>query len=338
MAEECWSTGDDVDDHVVCTANIQRLGPSEETRTKDDLDCLYIDDLFVPTAAPTLAPTLSPVLSFNCTTYDTRVQVLQVDDDSDMYGVASLEATTGEYDILWDVDWFDGHVNAVGLYAPEGEGTYAWGSFGGCLCKFYRVRAQRLDAPLEEEKPNVDAVLGGGDDYSKDVSRDERRFYWVESILDDEPVSRSGVEFLVSEDLYEEAVLDVATVTETGGQVWIDDDLVDGSYLFRLGEAFEIFVGKIITDGGCPEVAKFQDADRAVPSSGSGAGLLHALNPVRVGYITDRVDVAGDAARGGAVDASPLDTTTAFLLTLDDTAVEDYDVDHRDGTAAFRAY
>ncbi|KAH8078162.1 DNA binding protein [Aureococcus anophagefferens] len=181
-----------------------------------------------------------------------------------MYGVASLEVTTGEYDILWDVDWFDGHVNAVGLYAPEGEGTYAWGSFGGCLCKLYRVRAQRLDAPLEEEKPNVDAVLGGGDDYSKDVGRDERCFYWVESILDDEPVSRSGVEFLVSEDLYEEAVLDVATVTETGGQVWIDDDLVDGqvwidddlvdgSYLFRLGEAFEIFVGKIITGSGYPE-------------------------------------------------------------------------------------
>ncbi|EGB02681.1 hypothetical protein AURANDRAFT_68662, partial [Aureococcus anophagefferens] len=216
-------------------------------------------------------PTLSPVLSFNCTTYDTRVQVLQVDDDSDMYGVASLEVTTGEYDILWDVDWFDGHVNAVGLYAPEGEGTYAWGTFGGCLCKFYRVRTQRLDAPLEEEKPNVDAVLGGDDDYSKDVGLDERGFYWVENIRDDEPVFHSGVEFLVSEDLYEEAVLDVATVSETGGQVWIDDDLadgqvwidddlVDGSYLFRLGGAFEIFVGKIITGSGYPET--YADGDQ----------------------------------------------------------------------------
>ncbi|KAH8067504.1 hexaprenyldihydroxybenzoate methyltransferase [Aureococcus anophagefferens] len=41
------------------------------------------------------------------------------------------------------------------------------------------------------------------------------------------------------------------------------------------------------------EVAKFQDVDWADPSSGSGAGPLHALNPVRVGYITDRADVAG---------------------------------------------
>ncbi|KAH8094179.1 DNA binding protein [Aureococcus anophagefferens] len=165
-----------------------------------------------------------------------------------MYGVASLEVTTGEYDILWDVDWFDGHVNAVGLYAPEGEGTYAWGTFGGCLCKFYRVRTQRLDAPLEEEKPN--------------------------NIRDDEPVFHSGVEFLVSEDLYEDAVLDVATVSETGGQVWIDDDLadgqvwidddlVDGSYLFRLGGAFEIFVGKIITGSGYPETYAVLESDVA---------------------------------------------------------------------------
>jgi hypothetical protein len=95
MAEECWSTGDDVDDRVACTANIQRLGPSEETRTKDDLDCLYIDDLFVPTAAPTLAPTLSPVLSFNCK--QSEVLVIRIDTDT---GYPESYAVLGTY-VVW---------------------------------------------------------------------------------------------------------------------------------------------------------------------------------------------------------------------------------------------
>ncbi|KAK7250294.1 hypothetical protein SO694_00007247 [Aureococcus anophagefferens] len=268
VPDECWNTGDDVDDHVVCTAgstaSIQCLGPSEETRSNDGLNCPYSDNLFVPTAAPTLAPTLSPILPFNCTAYNTPVQVLQVDDDSDMYSVASLDVLTGEYEVLWDIDWFDGHVNAVGLYAPEGEDAYAWGSFGGYLCKFDHVRKECFDTPLAEEKPNVGAVLGDDYYYSKDVGRDEERgFYWVENILDDEPVFHSGVEFLVSEDLYEEAVLDVATVSETDGQVWIDDDLVDGSYLVGLGEAFEILVVKINKDSGYPEAYAVLESDVA---------------------------------------------------------------------------
>ncbi|KAH8074334.1 DNA binding protein [Aureococcus anophagefferens] len=269
VPDECWNTGDDVDDHVVCTAgstaSIQCLGPSEETRSNDGLNCPYSDNLFVPTAAPTLAPTLSPILPFNCTAYNTPVQVLQVDDDSDMYSVASLDVLTGEYEVLWDIDWFDGHVNAVGLYAPEGEDAYAWGSFGGYLCKFDHVRKGVLrHAPGGGEAERRRAVLGDDYYYSKDVGRDEERgFYWVENILDDEPVFHSGVEFLVSEDLYEEAVLDVATVSETDGQVWIDDDLVDGSYLVGLGEAFEILVVKINKDSGYPEAYAVLESDVA---------------------------------------------------------------------------
>jgi len=101
----CWNTGDDVGHRVVytawSTANVQCLGPSEETRSKDDLDCLYSDDTFAPTAEPTL----SPILSFNCTAYDEPVQVLQI--YSDVYGVVILDLDAGEYEMLWVIDWFE---------------------------------------------------------------------------------------------------------------------------------------------------------------------------------------------------------------------------------------
>ena len=161
----------------------------------------------VEARSSTAAPTPSPVPPFNCTAYYKRVQVLQ--NDSDTYGVPMLVFDTCEYEDHWDIDWFDGHVNPVGLYAPEGEGAYAWGAFDGCLCKFDHVRTQCFDTPLAEEKPNVDAILDDDFYYSKDVGRIERGSY-VEGTLDAEPVFCSGV--LVSEDPYKDAVSDVATV------------------------------------------------------------------------------------------------------------------------------
>ena len=72
------------------------------------------------------------------------------------------------------------------------------------------------------------------------------------------------------------------------------------------------------------EVAKFQDVDWADPSSGSGAGPLHALNPVRVGYITDRADVAGasvlDVGCGGGLLSGALATAGAAVTGVDASA------------------
>ena len=43
---------------------------------------------------------------------------------------------TGEYDVLYDIDWFDGHINAAGMFVGVDGTRRAYASFGGYLCAF----------------------------------------------------------------------------------------------------------------------------------------------------------------------------------------------------------
>merc|ERR1711965_534737 len=247
--------GTDTDDHVFCAAageqKISWLGLSEDTESNDGMNCPYNLNLFQPSSAPTLAPSFSPIEPFNCQDHSNPIQVLKFDDDSDTYSVAELTIETGEYSLLWDIDWFDGHVNAVGLYLGNADDPdyYAWGSFGGYLCGFDSVRKECFSTPLEEEKPNIGAILGENYYYAKDIGRDgEKPFYWVEGILSDSPVFHDDYSFTIKEDLYTEAVLDVAIAGEAIVEVIADGE--DGrSYLIGIAEQFEILVVRLAEDG-----------------------------------------------------------------------------------------
>ena len=82
--------------------------------------------------------------------------------------------------------------------------------------------------------------------------------------------------------------------------------------------------GLASTTRDAAEVAKFQDVDWDDPSSGSGAGPLHALNPVRVEYVRSRVALEGarvlDVGCGGGILASALAREGARVTGLDASA------------------
>ena len=54
----------------------------------------------------------------------------------DEYTVRELNVDTGEYDLVYEIDYFDGHINAVAMLDGGDYGYYALGAFGGYLCRF----------------------------------------------------------------------------------------------------------------------------------------------------------------------------------------------------------
>ena len=72
---------------------------------------------------------------FDCDHHGNPVQVLREDDD-EPYRVVELDASSGEYNLLYEMDYLteDTHVNAVAMHS-DGEGGYtALASIGGRKC------------------------------------------------------------------------------------------------------------------------------------------------------------------------------------------------------------
>ena len=64
------------------------------------------------------------------------IQVMEKDDE-DHYSVRYLDTTTGEYVFLYELDYFDGHVEVVAMFeSPSGDAYYAFASMSGFLCRF----------------------------------------------------------------------------------------------------------------------------------------------------------------------------------------------------------
>ena len=45
-------------------------------------------------------------------------------DDDDEYSVRMLDYATGKYEVLYTLDWFDGHINAVGMVYDSTKQAY----------------------------------------------------------------------------------------------------------------------------------------------------------------------------------------------------------------------
>ena len=139
-----------------------------------------------PTPKPSEAPTQMPtfvVASFTCDPNTaTPVQVLRYE-DADDYSVRDLNLLTGEYEKMYDIDYFDGHVNAVALYAHANGLYYALGSFAGELCWFDAAGTSCVGS-LEYDSPNAGAVVRDVYYYAKSPGKDDsnNKIYFVEDV------------------------------------------------------------------------------------------------------------------------------------------------------------
>ena len=203
--------------------------------------------LYMPSPAPNYGPSAKPTMltcePFDCAAYSEPIQILQRDKDEDMYSVCELNTVTGEYDVLYDIDWFDGHINAAGMFVGVDGSRYAYASFGGYLCAFDAHKKCCLDQPLAEPKPNAGTLVHTDYYYSKDPGGGtERGFHWVQNVTGT-PIFHDDVLFKISASVYEGTVLDVATVDEFFvGEELIDDGVTNGRYLVGMAEGFEVLV------------------------------------------------------------------------------------------------
>lgn len=241
-----------------------------------------------PTASPTAA--LIPVAAFDCASFELPLQVLRYE-DADEYTVREYNFDTGGYDLLYTLDYFDGHVNAAAMFAlTTGENTayFTIAAFDGYLCWFDEAGKYCDDDPLVYSKPNAAAILGDAYYYSKSPGDDDgESIYFVTGIVS----GRGHVDdalFGVSNALFAGAVLDFVGLDEDDEAIYgvsntyIDDSTENGLYLVGLGEQFELVVIRVDVDSLYPDAyavipttVDWDGADEESGDTGFGAAYLY---------------------------------------------------------------
>ena len=271
VPDDCWYDGSDADLCEDGAASVARYADAAQFDVSSSLSCPDASFASSPSSAPVLEPTLIPTVfyatvdPFDCDERFDPVQVLRRDDD-EFYEVVELDAATGDYETVYELDYLDlnTHVNAVAL-VQVGQTYHALGSIDGYLCLFDETHTKCFETALEESKPNVGAVLDDHYYYAKDLGDSgERRVYWVEGIQSELTFhSHEAARFAVKDDLFSSEVLDFAAFKETSND-FIDDGEA-ARYLVGLAQQFEVFVIRLADDG-------YPDA------SFRGAGLFSPTN------------------------------------------------------------
>ena len=219
-------------------------------------------DLYSPTARPSA----EPLQSVDCASESNPLQVMKYDGD-DEYSVRMLDIVSGQYTKLYDLDWFSGHVNAVGMVYDASHNAfyniaafYSDGALTSQLCRF-GPNVERLECygDLAMHKPNAGCVLVDRYYYAKDPgNKEEKGVYWVDRVDSTTPEFHADIKFVISTSLYEDGVLDFAPLRErlddTGagrtGLTVTSSFVEDGEtadYLIGLGEKLEVLI--IFIDG-----------------------------------------------------------------------------------------
>ena len=217
------------------------------------------------------------------------------------------------YDLIFLIDYFDGHVNAAAMLDAPG-GSYLHASFGGYLCVFDADGSDCYDEPLALATPNVGVTVGTTYYYGKNCGRDGGETLYYVTNMDGPyggdgaaPVFRADVSFAFAGDLWAGAVLDLAAVEEDGRREYVDDGEADGIYLVGLGYQFEVVVVKVDADTRRPvayaALASTVDWGASTPESGdSGFGAAYAFD----GHAGKRVFLSSNVGYGLFEVALPL--------------------------------
>ncbi|KAH8081087.1 DNA binding protein [Aureococcus anophagefferens] len=246
---ECWNVGFDLASHAVCGeegAYVSRLAAAAAATSNDGMNCPGGAASWIAARRHLLVrPVGRP---FDCEAHGNPVQVLKYD-GADAYSVREFDLDSGSYTLVYDLDYVDGHVNAVALLDGGSYGYYAVGSFDGYLCRFDNASSICAATPLELSTPNVGAIVGSNYYYAKNVGDDGGEvFYWVAGVNSDAPTFVSDYLFAVSSDLFEGSVLDVAAFEEDDEEL-VDDGDDHGTYLVGLGFDFEVLVVRVAETG-----------------------------------------------------------------------------------------
>lgn len=189
---------------------------------------------------------------FDCEASPYPLQVLKWGEDAESYNVRQLDIDTGDYALVFTLDYFDDHVNAAALYEDAGGAYYAFASMGGLLCRFDAERRACFDEPLEYAA-NVGCVVGDRYYYSKNTGRnDGSTVFYVDAVQTASPKFHNASSFTISASLYEDAVLDLAPLPEDAA-VYVDDGVSDATYLVGLAARYEVLVVRLSSATGAPE-------------------------------------------------------------------------------------
>ncbi|KAH8051810.1 DNA binding protein [Aureococcus anophagefferens] len=123
------------------------------------------------------------------------------------YSVLELEYEEGNYDLMYDIEYFDGHINAAAMF-------------------------------------NAAAIIGNTYYYAKNFGNNiqNSHIYWVGDIHTDRPDFHDGHEFTMSPELYKSSVLDFVAVEEYGAEMIVDMYDEDGTYLVGIALGYEVVV------------------------------------------------------------------------------------------------
>ncbi|KAH8079152.1 DNA binding protein [Aureococcus anophagefferens] len=216
----------------------------------------------MPTETPTYAPSYVPtdgacdadycwadetVAEFGCSdnTHVFPVQIMRLSDDDARYSVLELEYEEGNYDLMYDIEYFDGHINAAAMFVTASEDAFfSFASFGGYLCRFDESHAVCFATPLASDSPNAAAIIGNTYYYAKNFGNNiqNSHIYWVGDIHTDRPDFHDGHEFTMSPELYKSSVLDFVAVEEYGAEMIVDMYDEDGTYLVGIALGYEVVV------------------------------------------------------------------------------------------------
>lgn len=213
-----------------------------------------------------------PVAPFDCATYNRPLQVLKYEGAA-AYTVRELNAYTGAYEFVYEIDYFSGHVNGVALYGSR-ESYYALGSFGGFLCWFDEDGTDCDAAPLAFSTPNAAALVGETYYYAKSPGDDDGdAIYFVRDVAG----ARDHVDdarFGVAATLFAGAVLDFVGVVEDGDDAYVEDGVAGGAYLVGVADDFSVFVARLDDTDGYPAayavLPATVDWDGAAPAADTG--------------------------------------------------------------------
>ncbi|KAJ1454513.1 hypothetical protein M885DRAFT_566266, partial [Pelagophyceae sp. CCMP2097] len=173
-------------------------------------------------------------------------------ENEDAYSIRELDIDTGIYQPVAEIDYFSGHINAVGMLETEDGRFFLVGSFGGQLCRFDGDGKECFSTALIGKKPNVGAVTGSTFYYSRNPGSDEDTgFYWVTGINSNAPIFNTAATVYVSTSLYTGSVLDVVAIDEADGFVYIDDG-EERVYLIGIAEDYRVFVMRCDPSTGAP--------------------------------------------------------------------------------------
>ena len=264
IPKSCWNKASDkLSKHERCgeTAQLMYVGPSSISDKNDGLNCYEGGFLQpAPTNSPTEAPCLericwetnrNKVQAFDCENHPYPIQIFKYS-DSDYYSVKELDQSTGAYNDVFDLTWFDGHINAAALYdAGEDGSSIAFASMGGEFCRFDASDKVCFDTALQlGGKPNVGAIIDTTYYYARSLGDGKstgRAIYTVDGLQHDAPTFYDDILVEFSEDVISGKILDFAGVKEDAGGVCVTT-ACDGRYLLGLAKDFSLMLVRINDD------------------------------------------------------------------------------------------